>query len=748
MELTPLNINNFNNFTNYNYHITPHNFDKQHDNHINQTTQEDWGFVSLNKLIKDENIWVNNPNISVIKDENIWVINPNISVINQKDPIGNEYDSSVGVYLQQSVNNPEIPTEVATKGTVYWNGNSCLYSSGEATSNLISTIEKSYFKKFFEENKNSYTNIRSIDPNSDKLYTFFSSICNKQTCTTSNLNGTTVNKNYFICPNSQPTELAYNEKNTLWKNAGCFHKPVNFTSSSPFNCRYPYWIGSKLVELNSVLDKKSNNDNIDDNFFCYPFFSSNIRLEDCVKEKLDLLNINSNDFKFFFPKPFSKTTFIWDEDHNRCFYYDGVEINYNKVFYYGNFPYIYSYHSINSSCNINSCKNNKIVPTSNGFSCSLTSSLSNLHSNKIMVKQSVNPSIPTEVAIQGTAYWNGNSCLYSSGDPSSSLISTIEKSYSKTFLIENKNTYNNIIDPNSDKIYTFYSQYCDKKTCTTINLNGESIGYNNFSCNNNQYTKLSSNEKNTLWKNGKCFHKPISFTPASSFGCFYPSFLLSYSPVISHYAVTLNTVSESKLTNNNINDDLFCYPFFSSSPLPEDCVKEKLDLLNINSNNFNVFFPKQFSKTTFIWDEYHNRCFYYDGIEVNSNKFFYYGNLPYMYSYHSNDLSCDINNCKDGMTISSNQNQFQCIKKTSTPPTTPIPNYGIREYYSVDFSMIEKFFNFIGSLFKIPSMDTLHWAIFFPLMVILYPLSPWITVFVEPWINLSNSIQLFMAIKN
>ena len=112
-----------------------------------------------------------------------------------------------------------------------------------------------------------------------------------------------------------------------------------------------------------------------------------------------------------------------------------------------------------------------------------------------------------------------------------------------------------------------------------------------------------------------------------------------------------------------------------------------------------------------------------------------------MYSYHSNDLSCNINNCKNGLTANPNKNQFKCIK---TIPT----NYGITTYYPVDFVMIKEFFNTIGSLFKIRSMDRFHWAIYYPLMVILYALNPWITVFWEPWVNLANSIQLFILYRN
>jgi hypothetical protein len=703
MELTPLAIR-FNNLTNYN--ITQNDFYNGYNKKINQLNQEDWGFFSLNGLIKNEHNLLDSKHSRLKSD-----------------------------YLSQS-----FPSVLAPKDTTYWNGKFCFYSDG-INNNYVFSV----FEPFLEENFNMGTWINQdtnpsidpnfsmiVDPNSNKLYTFFSLQCNKKTCTKSNLKEISINFGGFICPNSEETQLASDEKNTLWKNGHCFYKPTNFTSDSSFACHYPNSNYFSSIALNNPSNKQLVNDNIDDNFFCYPFFSQFTQSEDCIKEKLDLFFINSD--KFFIPKQFPKPTFIWDGDYSRCFYYDSVEINDNKVFYYGNLPYMYSYHSINSSCNINSCKNNKIVPTSNGFSCSLTSSLSNWNLNKVidkvMVKQSTDPSAPTEFAPAGSTYWNGNTCFYSNGDegnPTNYYISTIHKSYYKLFL-EPYFTINSALDPNSDKVYTWYSYKCNKKTCTTDNLNGNSINDNGFRCPNPDQTQLASNEKNTLWKNGSCFHKPINFTIDSVFSCFYPNYL-------SYDIILLSNDSDKQSKNNNVDDNFFCYPFVSANIKPEDCIKEKLDLFVINSSYFLI--PKQL-QSNFLWDQNHNRCFYYDGIEVNDNKIFFYGNLPYMYSYHSNDLSCNINNCKNGFTANPNTNQFKCIKT----------NYGITTYYPVDFAMIKEFFNTIGSLFKIPSMDTLHWAIYYPLMVILYPLSPWITVFWEPWVNLANSIQLFMAIRN
>ena len=537
---------------------------------------------------------------------------------------------------------------------------------------------------------------------------------------------------------------------------------MDFTKTDSFDCYYPNAFDINSVFLNNFLDTQLTGMNHDDNFFCYPFISfRRVQPQDCIKEKLDLFSIDSNDF--FIPKQFGKSTFIWDDYYNRCFYYDGFEINSNKIFYYGNLRYMYSYHSNDLSCNSNNCINNTIIPGTNGFSCSLTSSLSNLNLNKIIVRQprpSINPSIPTQVAPAGSAHWNGNYCFYSSGNDNIFFSVYHSLSYFNSFSYSANVYFNGAIDVNCDKLYTYYSNLCNKKTCTTDNLKNLTITNNNFVCPQAEDTQLASNEKNTLWKNGYCFYKPTNFTSDSSFACHYPN---------SNYfsSIALNNPSNKQLINENNDDNFFCYLFFSNRVQPEDCIKEKLDLFSIDSNDF--FIPKQFGELTFIWDDYYNRCFYYDGFEINSNKVFYYGNLPYMYSYHSNDVSCNTNSCnKTGIFSNPTKNQFKCTNTTPTPPTPPtptpptpptppttpptkpptIPNYGITTYYPVDFAMIKEFFNTIGSLFKIPSMDTLHWAIYYPLMVILYPLSPWITIFWEPWINLANSIQLFMLYKN
>jgi hypothetical protein len=762
MELAPLNIR-FNNLTNYNYHITPDNLYSEQDN---QTNQEGWGFFSLNRLMNNENIFLNNENISVnneniflnnenisvnneniflnnenisVNNENISVNNENISVNNENISVNNDYDpleingkgtvffQEPWISLQQSVD-PSIPTQVAPAGATYWNGNTCFYSSGDPNSSMISEIKQSYGKTFFGNSKNG--NVKLIDPNSDKVYTFFSNLCNKKTCIKSNLNG--INADGFTCLNAEATQLASNAKNTLWKNGKCFYKPVDFQKTSSFYCYYPNAGSSTRVQFSHYLDKQLKNDNTDDNFFCYPYVFNfkNFQQEDCVKEKLNLFVINSADF--FLPKQLTQS-FIWDGDHNRCFYYDGVETNANKIFYYGNLPHMYSHHSNHLSCTINSCQNNKITPTANGFSCSLTASLSNWNLDKVidkvMVKQSTDPSIPTDVAPADSAYWNGNICFYSNADPSSGSISLIEQSYYKIYL---DSSFSGALDPNSDKLYTYYSNVCNKKTCTTDNLKNLGITNNNFVCPAAENTQLASSEKNTLWKNSYCFYKPVNFTSSSAFDCYYPDYFSTNNNLF-------NDVSYTQLINNNIDDNFFCYPYLSANIEPQDCIKEKLDLFPINSNDF--FIPKQL-QLNLVWDGNYNRCFYYDGSEINANKIFYYGNLPYMYSHHSNDLSCNIKNCKNAMTISSNQNQFQCQN------IDPNPTYSIKTYYTVNFSMIEGFFNAIGSFFKIPSMDTLHWAIYYPLMVILYPLNPWLNVFVEPWINFANSRQLFSASKN
>jgi hypothetical protein len=120
-----------------------------------------------------------------------------------------------------------------------------------------------------------------------------------------------------------------------------------------------------------------------------------------------------------------------------------------------------------------------------------------------------------------------------------------------------------------------------------------------------------------------------------------------------------------------------------------------------------------------------------------NGNYCFYGNLPYRYSYHSNDLSCNINSCKNVFTVNPTKNQFKC-------PQTILTNYGITPLYAVDFSFIQEFFNAIGFVFHIEPRDNLHWAIYYPLMVILYLLNPWITFFSEPWINFLNSIQFFV----
>jgi hypothetical protein len=235
-------------------------------------------------------------------------------------------------------------------------------------------------------------------------------------------------------------------------------------------------------------------------------------------------------------------------------------------------PFCYSHYSGFPYCTPEDCtstnlKNLKI--NDNNFLCS---------TEWFPLKQ------PSQLAPVGDVFWNGNICFYSNGF-NGDWFSIKKKGSSNFFFFNNKNqilSNDYFIDLNGKYLYTYYSRFCNQKTCNKLNLLNMPIDKNEFVCPGANGLKLVQDDNNVLYKNGICFVKPLDFDGNN---CVYPSMANDKNFINGYNIGTLG----SKV-NDNIEDQ-GCYGYGSSFPYctPQSCQKSQLDPLAIKSNNFECY---------------------------------------------------------------------------------------------------------------------------------------------------------------
>lgn len=214
------------------------------------------------------------------------------------------YLSQIKVQENNFFCNKTIPTvvssDLAAIGDAYWNGNLCFYSScGTHSNKYYSLQQKSYNNfSFYNVFVNKIPEGYEADGRNNKLYSHYSTLCNQRSCVRENLFGA-VNHSLmnFTCPRIEPTQLASDNNNVLWKNGVCFYKPIGFSTNDldlmDNQCFYPQYINYSQTTPGLLIY-----DNIDNNNFCYPYVSKTpyCTIETCNKKNLNIVLIDENNF--------------------------------------------------------------------------------------------------------------------------------------------------------------------------------------------------------------------------------------------------------------------------------------------------------------------------------------------------------------------------------------------------------------------------------------------------------------------
>jgi hypothetical protein len=190
------------------------------------------------------------------------------------------------------------------------------------------------------------------------------------------------------------------------------------------------------------------------------------------------------------------------------------------------------------------------------------------------------------MAPQGETYWNGNHCFYSNG-VDGNWISVLEKGaitiprvkpLKFLFLSETVGLFE---DPINKKKYTYYSERCNKNSCTDSNLLGADIPSGNFfHCPSTALNLLAdvSNGSSLAYRNGYCYYTPKSYS-VNPVNCFVPRENFGFEVF---HGSSLDKMSSA--SNFNIDDNNYCYMMVADphSCKPSQCNREYLDA-NINN---------------------------------------------------------------------------------------------------------------------------------------------------------------------
>jgi hypothetical protein len=179
----------------------------------------------------------------------------------------------------------------------------CLYSNGVSNilpnnqeENYISLKSNLYGNSFADFTPLALKNFNLVDDQTIYKYSFSSKNggCSKNGCLQKSFFPLPDSHDRLSCPEDKPTTFNNDQNYVLWKNNICFYTPKNHNLNNGKICSFPSGLAFTFFPYNVPAIPQEGSTtlfNLDENYNCYGYFSTNCSPEQCQIDQLNKLKM-------------------------------------------------------------------------------------------------------------------------------------------------------------------------------------------------------------------------------------------------------------------------------------------------------------------------------------------------------------------------------------------------------------------------------------------------------------------------